>query len=184
MNCTEGVQPQGSGCAKPPTCPGPKAAPTVPGPPPSWAPKQPQLCLVLLHPGTTGSPNCARSSSILGPKAQAVPGLPFVWAQTRPQLCLLQPGPQICPICARPHSSPSPKAAPTVQGPSPAKASKQLQMCQAPLQPEPQKQPQVSLVLFHPGPQSPGCAWAFFCLGPDEASTMPGRLPSWAPKQP
>ena len=75
-----GLLPQGSGCAGPPSGLGPKAAPAEPGPPPAWAPKQPQLSLVLLQPGP-----------------------PPAWAST-PWLCLgpLQTGPKGGLNCARP----------------------------------------------------------------------------------
>ena len=78
---------QEPGCAGAPFGLGQEQASTVPGPNPAQAPKQPQLCQAPLHPGPQSSPNCARSSSILGPKVQDVPGRPLVWAQRRLQLC-------------------------------------------------------------------------------------------------
>ena len=81
---------------------GPKAAPTVPGPPPSWAPTQPQLSLVLLHPGPRGS-TCAWAPFLLGPhEASTVPGP-------------LQPGPR-GHHCAGPPSGTGPAPSPAPCG--------------------------------------------------------------------
>ena len=121
----------------------------MPGPPPSWAPKQPPLCLVLLHPEPQSSPNWAWSCFIPGPKDLVAPG-PFL------------SGPRGGLNSARPPSSSGPpSAAPTAPGPPPSWAP---------------TQPQLSLVLLHPGPRGSTCAWAPFLLGPHQASTVPGPL--------
>ena len=145
---------------------GPKAAPTVPGPPPSWDHRQPQLCQVLLHPRPQGT-GCAWAPFRLGPdKASTVPAP--ARAPNLPHLCQapLQPRPKSSPNCAWSSSILGPKAAPTVPGPPPSWAPKQPQLC---------------LVLLHPRPQSLGCAGAPSGLGPEEASTVLGPAPARAP---
>jgi len=118
-----GLLPQGSGCTGPPSGLGPKAAPAEPGPPPAWAPKQPQLSLVLLQPGPQSSPKCARPPSGLGPKAAPTePGPPPAWAPfgLDPEEASTVPGPLQTgprgPDCAGPPSGTGPALSPAPCG--------------------------------------------------------------------
>ena len=142
MKCTEGVQPQGSGCAGPPTSPGPKAAPAVPGPPPSCAPS-PWLCLGPLWTEPRVGPNCARSSSSLGPKAApSEPGPLRYRAPKQPKSCQAvdRPGPQSSLNCSWSFSILCPKALAGLEPPL-VWAQTRPQLCQAVLHPGPQRSP-------------------------------------------
>ena len=106
-------------CARSPSSSGPKAAPTVPGAPPSWAPR-PRLCRGSLWSGPRGGLNSARPPSSSGPPSAAptAPGPPPSWAPTQPQLSLvlLHPGPRGS-TCAWAPFLLGPHEASTVPGP-------------------------------------------------------------------